>query len=142
MNAVFEEIRTPIGGVPSDRIAQVWDRVEPLLRRVVRRETGYTLPSVRVELQLGHAQLWVVGNFLAVAVTKIVPRPAESVLWVQFIAGTQMNDWLEDWIAVQEAYAREKGCSAVEFNGRRGWAKIREQHREYKPALTVFRREL
>lgn len=142
-DVVFDELQTPIGGVPSHKVVQVWDRVEPLLKRVVKPETGWSLQAVLTALQMGTFQLWVIGDFQAVVITQVQDRPEQRVFWVQFIVGDGMQDWLDDWIAVQEAFAREHKCAAVEFSGRKGWRKISEkQYEAYKPVLTIFRREL
>jgi hypothetical protein len=142
MQAVFEQIDAAIGGVPSNRVLDVWERVEPMLARVVRPQTGYTLQSVLVDLQMAKSQLWIIGNFQTVVVTEIQQRPAERVLWVRFIAGSGMDEWLDDWVMVQEAYAQGNDCTAVEFSGRKGWNGINDRHPEYKAVLTTFRREL
>ena len=142
---VLKELNTSIGGVPPGYIMTVWDRVEPLLKRVVKPETGYAMEHVLNELQMAKLQLWVIEDFLAVVVTCIQERPLHRVLWVQFMAGDRMDEWLDDWITVQEEYARHNGCIAVEFSGRAGWHKKihrQNQHRAYKPVLTTFRKEL
>lgn len=139
---IFEQLTTPIGGVPIEQIMSVWSKVEPLLQRVVKPQTGFDLMSVLTALQLGQMQLWVVGDFQGVVVTHVVHRPLQNVLWVQFLAGDHMDDWLDDWITVQEEAARHYNCEAIEFQGRKGWNKIHEKHRDYKPVLTTFRREL
>ena len=139
---IFDEIEAKIGGVPAHAIMLVWERVEPLLQRVVKPETGYSLDSVLTALQLSAMQLWIVNDFQAAIVTSIQERPLHRVLWVQFLAGDSMDEWLSDWIAVQEEYAKHNGCAAIEFQGRRGWNKVHEKHRDYKPMLTIFRKEL
>lgn len=140
-NAVFEQIDTPIGGVHPEQVMAIWDRVEPILRRVVKPNTGYTLESVRQMLLTAQFQLWVVGDFKGVIVTQVQARHTGPVLWGQFMAGDNMKEWLSDWIAVQEEYARHLGCVAVEFCGRKGWNRVVEKHPEYKATWTVFRRE-
>lgn len=139
---VFDEIETPIGGVPADLVLRVWGRVEAILRRVVKPDTGYRLEDVLTRLQLAQWQLWVIGDFEAVAVTELQVRPLHNVLWVQFIAGDNVDDWLGDWERVLEAFARANECKAVEFNGRRGWHKFQHKFRNYKPVMTTYRREI
>lgn len=139
---IFDEIDTPIGGVPIPQIMAVWPKVEPLLRRVVIPTTGYDLGSVLTQLQMGYMQLWVIGDFQAVAVTQIQIRPLHKVLWSQFIAGDHADEWLDDWEVVQAEYARANDCVAVEFSGRPGWRKFQQKYREYKPVLTTYRKEL
>jgi hypothetical protein len=131
----------PIGGVPSEHIMVVWDKVEPLLARVVKPETGHTLDSVRADLFMSKSQLWVVGDFQGVIITTIEERPAHRVLFTTFLAGDHMDDWLSDWIDIQDQYAQHNGCVAVEFAGRKGWNKIGEKRPEWKPIRTIFRRE-
>lgn len=139
---VFDEIETPIGGVPADLVMRVWDKVTPILSRVVKPQTGYRLDDVLTRLQLAQWQLWVIGDFQAIAVTEIQVRPLHKVLWVQFIAGDRVDDWLEDWEAVLEAFAKANDCLAVEFNGRRGWHKFQHKFKDYKPVMTTYRREI
>ena len=140
--AILETLSTPIRGVLANDVVKSWPRVEPILKRVVTPQTGYTLDHVLTELQLKQAQLWVIGDYQAVVITKIVVRPLHSVLWVHFIAGSKMHEWLEDWITVQEEFAQYHNCAAVEFSGRGGWRKIGEKHPTYKPVLTTFRKDL
>lgn len=143
MSVAALQLATPIGGVPAEHVLEVWPRVEPILKRVVKPQTGYNLDHVLTELQLRRWQLWVVGNFLAAVVTSIQVRPLHKVLWVHFIAGRDMDKWLDDWIAVQEAYAKANGCAAIEFAGRFGWEKIaRAKKNGYRAILTTLRKEL
>lgn len=132
----------PIGGVPSDHIMTVWERIEPMLKRVVHIDTGQTLDSVRMELLTARAQLWVIGDFQGLAITSIEDRPSQRVLFTPFLVGEKMSEWLDEWIEVQDNYARYNQCVAVEFSGRKGWNKIGEKKPEWKPVRTIFRREL
>lgn len=141
---IFDQIETPIGGVPPEMVMSVWHKVEPMLRRAVRDDCGYTMDSLLNEIQMARIQLWVIDDFKGVVCTmiKVNPPPVKPVLWVQFLAGQNMDDWLSDWKEVMEAFAIANGCGAVEFAGRKGWNKIHEKHREYKPKWTIFRRNL
>jgi hypothetical protein len=139
--AVLNEISTPIGGVLPEYVAKVWPKVEPILKRVVKPRTGYTTDHVLVELQLRKWQLWVIGNFDAVVTTCIQVRPLHKVLWVPFIAGNNMDSWLDDWLKVQDAFAKENECIAIEFAGRKGWQR-ELRNRDYKPMWVILRKEL
>jgi len=139
---VFDALDVPIGGVMPEQLLTVWPKVEPILARVVKPQTGYDLESVLTGLQLGMMQLWVIGDFLAVVVTTIQTRPLHNVLFMQFVAGTDMDSWLDDWITLVDEFARQQGCAAIEFGGRKGWnRRLARSHPEYKPILTIFRRE-
>lgn len=140
---IFDQIDTPIGGVQPTEVMSVWDKVEPLLRRVVKPESGYNLDQVLMKLQLAHWQLWVIGDFQAVAITEIQLRPLHKVLWCEFVVGDDVDDWLDDWEKVMSEYAKGMGCAAVEWSGRRGWAKFQQKYRNvYKAVMTTYRKEL
>jgi hypothetical protein len=137
-----EQLGIQIGGIPSDQIMRVWHGVEPVLARVIKPDTGYTMQSVLTSLQLTKMQLWIIGNFQGVVVTQIEDRPAQRVLFTLFLAGDSMSEWMDELNVTLEQYARHEGCVAIEFNGRKGWNKIGEAKSEWKPIRTVFRREL
>lgn len=142
MPAVAEQLETCIGGVPAVQVMKVWDRLEPLLKRVVKPNTGYTTEHVLTELQLNKMQAWVVNDFQAVVITSIVVKPLHNVLFVLFLAGDYMDDWLPDLVEFLDDAAVKADCEAVEFQGRKGWGKINKHFPEYKPLWVTYRREL
>lgn len=141
MNATAEQLNIQMGGVPSTDVMKVWPAVEPMLQRVVTRETGHTLQSVLTALQMARMQLWIIGNYQGAVVTEIQDRPAERVLFTLYLVGEDMKAWIDEWCDLQDQYAQHNGCAAVEFNGRKGWNKIGESRPEWKSIRTVFRRE-
>ena len=133
----------PIGGVQSHQVMAVWDRVEPMLRRIVQPDTGHSIDSVLTGLQMAKMQLWVIGDFQGVVVTSIENRPSgQCIMAINYIVGHHMDEWLDEWIELQESYAKAHNCVAIEFAGRRGWKKALERWPEYKTSHTVYRREL
>ena len=134
--------KTNIFPIGQNYVLRVWPHVEGLLSRVVKPESGHTLDSLLTALQLERFNLWVIGEYQGVAVTKVENRPAQRVLWIQFIAGDHMKGWLDDFVEFMENYAHDSKCAAIEFSGRKGWNKIGERHPAYKPVWTTFRREL
>jgi len=137
-----KNLTVPIGGVPSERIGAVWERVLPLLHRVIKPMTGYSTSALYSELISGLSQLWVIGDFQAIVVTSVQQRPLHKILWVQFLAGSKLGHWLDDWITVMEAFAKAHDCVAIEFSGRPGWNWIQKQHPDYRAVSTTFRKEL
>jgi len=143
MTANLEAVETPpIFAVPTEHVALFWPRAEGLLRRVATRDSGYTLTSVMAELATGGLLLWSIRDFQAIACTKIVQRPTDKVLWVQFIAGDRMKEWVDDLVDVMETYAREYECTAIEACGRPGWKKLTSKFSAYKAPWTIYRRNL
>ncbi len=118
----------------------IWGWAEPLLAKVIAKG-GYTSDAILTDIQMGLAQLWNV-NDQAVLVTRIDQRRRERVFWVEWLAGEKMSDWLADWEKVQNKFAKENGCSAVEFRGRKGWERINKAWEDYVPQATIYRKEL
>lgn len=118
------DLTTPIGGVPAEYVLAVWPKIEPILKRVVTPDTGFDLAHVLAQLQDGLWQLWVVGNFDAVIITSIEIRPLHKVLWVHYCAGDNFEEWVDDWVTLQDEFGRAQGCKAVEFVGRTGWTRV------------------
>lgn len=117
-----------------------WDWIEPLLSKVANKG-GFTTDAILTDIQTGQAQLWNVDD-LAVLVTRIIQRPMEKIFWIEWLSGERMDEWLERWEKVQNDFAMANGCTAVEFQGRKGWHKYNEAYEDYKPLATIFRKEL
>lgn len=141
MDAAEKVESTPIGQVQPEQVMLVWDKVEPILARAVRPETGESLDSVRADLLMARSYLWVIGEFQGVVITTIIERPTQRVLFTPYLAGDNMREWLDDWIEVQKEYAEFNDCAAMEFSGRRGWLKALAHKPEWKPVRTIFRWE-
>ncbi len=138
---IFDQLTTNISGVPSHSLLSVWERVTEVLERVVTAETGYTLDDILLELHDEQAQLWVVEDFEAVIVTKLLVRPRQKALWVWYVAGDNVGQWIGDLITLLEAFAKHHGCDYLEFSGRKGWAKYCKPN-GYRVVLTTFRKDL
>lgn len=123
-------------------MVRIWPRVESILRRVVIPESGWTLDHLLTALQLGKMQMFVVGDFDAVVVLSVNSLPLHKVLWIEFIAGSNMSEWLDDWKAVQDDVARHYGCKYIEFRGRKGWNRLNKHHPDFEAIQTIFRKEI
>ena len=122
-------------------IQNVAPRVAAMLGEVAEK-VGYTTDKILSDLYAMKSQLWVVDDFQGVIVTSILHRPLEKVLFVDWLVGKDGKaDWLSEWEAEQESFARGRGCTAVEFRGRRGWKKHQREFDDYKPVMTVYRKD-
>ena len=139
---IFDDIETPIGGVPADKVMHVWNKCVPLLRRVVKPETGDDLNTLLMALQMARKQLWIIGDFQAVCVTQIQKRPLHNVMWCQLMAGDNVKEWIDDWEKVLAEFGRANECVAVEFSGRPGWKVFQDRFRAYRPKLVTYRKEI
>lgn len=131
-----------IGGVPTNAILDIIPRIAPLLRRVITKESGYTVESVLSELLSGETQLWVINDFETIHITRVQHRPLERVLWMEWSAGENMLSWVDAWVDFQEAIAKAHNCTSIEFQGRMGYKRHEKLHGGYKPLRILYRREL
>ena len=140
---ILDDIDTPISGVLAHNIQPILHRVIPLLELVVKPATGYTIEAVINDLLTQQTALWVIGDFNAITITRIQDRPTGRVLWNEWMAGENMDDWVADWMTVQEAFARSLGCAAIEFAGRNGYKrKYNPTFNNFRAIRTIFRCEL
>lgn len=136
------EISDGIVLIHPGNIMRLWPRLRHNLQAVVKPQTGYNLDQVLTLLQTGAFQAWVIDDYKAVAVTYVVNRPLHNVLWVQFIAGKNADQWLKKLSKALRKAARKMDCKAVEFAGRRGWSRIKKDYPEFREIYYIFRCEV
>lgn len=122
-------------------LREAWQKAEPLLAKAAKK-MKYSTDSIAADLWNQNTLLWSINDFEAVAVTRLIIRDTERVMWIEWVAGKSMGDWFADWERFQREHAKEMGCTAVEFQGRRAWEKHNKVHPEYKPIATIYRREV
>jgi hypothetical protein len=88
-------------------------------------------------------QLWVAYDkdqreVVAAAVTEVAEYPTRKVGRVILLAGRNLNQWI-GFVGRFEQWARDEGCAALEFVGRRGWGRV---FRDYEPIEHTFSKEL
>ena len=133
---------TAIGRVPAERIVDIIDAIRPLLERVIKPDTGYTVESVIYDAIVGASHLWVIGDFTAIVITRFQDRPAERILWVEWMAGKDLDRWVQSWFDAQAEFARANHCAAVEFHGRMGYKRYEKLLGNVKPVKILYRQEL
>lgn len=121
--------------VPREALPIVVREVVSLLSRSLAHAGGrMTLEDLTGEILNEQRQLWVVfgperEQFEPVAVftTVIGMYPSKRVLRVDFLAGENLAEWIQEAERVLLRYAVEQGCSALEMTGRRGWTPVLEK---------------
>ena len=117
-----------VRGVQPADVPAIWRRVEPILSRAIQNHTDESPGDVMLDILGERIQLWQINDYQAVCLTQIHVRPKAKVLWVYYVAGKGMADWLGELVQTLKAFAAYKGCSRLEFNGRLGWEKALERH--------------
>ena len=117
--------------VPSKFVDEVWERVEPFLKRGVDASRGrYDMPSLYKEVKSGNQHLWVIfkddDNLVCSLTTQFAYYPLRVNLSTPFAGSDDESISKEDWqdvALILMDWARLHGCSALEIVGRRGWVR-------------------
>lgn len=127
-----------IKGIPADQYQSVAEKVEPLLDRLATHDKdGMTAEEYKGEIIDRNLQLWVLGDFEAIAITKIT-REAVRLEWV---VGRNRHKW-QDLLDVElRRWGRSLGKKRFLVLARPGWARLakkrgfREIQRAYEVTL-------
>ena len=127
--------------VPDD-VECVWDKVEPILARVVSRSEGELETEDILDLVTeGRMQLWIVAEdkeIIAALVTQIITYPQKKVLRLVSLAGEDFNKF-KHFLDMVQSFAIRKGCTALELWGRKGWKKLLP---EWKSEYIVYTKDI
>ena len=110
-----------------DDVECVWDQVEPILARAVSRSEGELKTNDILNFVIeGDMQLWIVSEnkeIIAALVTQIITYPQKRILRLVSLAGEDFNKF-KHFLDMVQSFAIQKGCTALELWGRKGWKKL------------------
>lgn len=122
-----------IRGVTADDFPRVRGKVMPFLEHFADRSPlGGTAADLAAVILERDAQLWVIGDFQAVALTEVTP----DAVHITHCAGERREDWQQAFDDEIRAWARALGKKRVVATVRPGWARwgksrgYREAHRQ------------
>lgn len=149
-----------VTGIPKERVEEFWSRLERLtLKACLAADMNHTPISVKHAAMDGLMGVWAAwdvpygedfycetahgGDWLldcvGLAFTELGVYPSgRKVMEVTLCAGEGVNGWVNGLDQI-EADAREKGCSQMLINGRRGWARVLNG---YEDAGAILRKDL
>jgi len=111
-----------------DDVEYVWDKVEPILARVVSRSEGELETEDILDLVTeGRMQLWIVAEnkeIIAALVTQIITYPQKKVLRLVSLAGEGIKEFIHFLDTIVLSFAIKTNCTALELWGRKGWKKL------------------
>ena len=110
-----------------DDVGYVWDKVEPILARVVPRSEGELETEDILDLVTeGRMQLWIVAEdkeIIAALVTQIITYRQKKLLRLVSLAGEDFS-MFKHFLDMVQSFAIQKDCTALELWGRKGWKKL------------------
>ena len=113
--------------VQPEDVEYVWYKVEPILARAVSRSEGELKTNDILNFVIeGDMQLWIVAEnkeIIAALVTQIITYPQKRILRLVSLAGEDFNKF-KHFLDMVQSFAIQKGCTALELWGRKGWKKL------------------
>ena len=112
--------------VPTNEITKVWDRIEPLVDKVIPYTYGRMLTvDVLHSLITNQYHLWIIykddEEIEAIAITEFMKYPRKTVLLINFISGDNLDKWIKELDKTLVKFSKESGCEFLEAWGRAGW---------------------
>jgi hypothetical protein len=112
--------------VPTNEITKVWDRIEPLVDKVIPYTYGRMLTvDVLHSLITNQYHLWIIykddEEIEAIAITEFMKYPRKTVLLINFISGDNLDKWIKELDKTLVKFSKESGCDFLEACGRAGW---------------------
>ena len=129
-------MQVEISAIPPDQIIHIWNRVAPLLERLIREQGYGSLEEVFERHAIKQYDLlWVaweknnLDNILMVISTRIVEGNKEkgetNILELLGVVGEQRYLWDTNLSFKLQQFANDNECNRIKIkNGRKGWKKF------------------
>lgn len=124
--------------VPPNLIDVVWEKCQPHLELVVAlAQDEITIETVRAELKKGDAMLVTISDgedVIAVNTLKTqVFETGHKVLFIPNTGGSRMDEWLDRFLDMAHAIARDLQCHELRGMAcRKGWIRALKPHDWYE----------
>jgi hypothetical protein len=126
-------ISVMVSAVPPQMVGFLWDRVEPIIQRVIdRAPRDLDMGKTYDHLINGRHLLVIItrGTEIVAACTMDVKTTdtGEKVLYLPIVGGDDLESWVEPFLEVAKGVARDYGCTRIRGTGRAGWARKLKKH--------------
>lgn len=104
-----------------------WDFVKHELEKALKDEYNRcSIEHVHEMIKSKDAQLWALhdDDIKAVMVTEIINYKNLKAVKIWLVTGVELHKWLDTLIETVSKWAKENGCTVMEFTGRKGWEKV------------------
>jgi len=115
-----------ISAVPVTLVELLWSQCVPIFERVVKKAPkDLSLDGIKSRLLSGNSMLMTIAEGdKVIAVGTLETDEYETghkVLYIPTIAGDRMEDWMDRFIEISHAIARDLNCVEIRGKGRKGW---------------------
>ena len=127
--------------VAPEDIDTIWDDVEGLIKKASDDLLNYI--DIYKLLREGTFLLWIItddNNAIVTAMTLMFQKyPRDTSLRIVTCGGEKMKEWLNEFLEKIEVFAKDRGCSYIDIDGRSGWSKVLK---DYKVEYYTLRKKI
>lgn len=132
-----------VEGIYWDQAAVFWPQVSVLIApSLALMDSGYTSADLLVAVQARDKQLWLINHGQAAAITSIQVLPQWKKLIVEYLGGSGLCSWRDEWFAAMQHYAQHHHCKYIEVYGRKGWARLARARGDTTETLQYSRKHV
>ena len=121
--------------IPTEYITNIYPDIEKFVDRLVPTTHGrFDKIDILNDLLLNKESLWTIvdedndNNIIGIIFTEITIYPRTKMLSIQYAAGDQLDEWMEESLTTLENWAVDNECTSMEITGRRGWVRKLKLH--------------
>jgi len=134
-----------IYGIYPSLLDEAWEDISPFIQMGLDyAQNELDLDDVYQGIQENRIVPVVMGygkEILAVVTMEVVNKPQKRIMTLMTAGGTDLDDWLDEFMDVAEQLAKGQKCDAIYINGRKGWERKLKRY-GYKHSYAVLTREL
>lgn len=126
--------------ITADSLPAVWRQMRPKIIKALGDGMGihYTEEHYYQEVLSGRMQLWAAHEceVVAVGIISVNEFPKGKSIFIELLAGSKLDEWLEDVEPLLHEYARQIGATTIEASCRPGLVK---KLTRWRPVATLMR---
>jgi len=126
-----------ISAVPVNLVEHMFPKAMPHLERVIAKAPNdISLETIKAQLLKGNTMLVTISDGADVVAVNVLEKATydtgHKVLYIPITGGDRMDEWLDRFMDLAHAIARDLGCAELRGMAcRKGWLKALEKHDWY-----------
>lgn len=142
---VLPSLKFSVRLVPAHLVGHFADYARPYVKRALDKAgEGFEADDLLQLCITGQLQLWLIAEsnrVVGAATTEIAHYPHQKFCRIITIAGSKFEEWVDDYLAEIQPWAKSQGCSNLQAYVRRGFVP-KLLHYGFKPKCVTVTKEL